>query len=126
MHNKETAGSWQNKNHHTCMDTVHVPNLPPLFPATNWLRFWKHSSCKSITEVPLINAAIVLTSPGAIIGFLNVIHLSVCYIKTMFKRLDSVLILRQKPTQLAQIDRASSYLWTPEPTQLRKYKQNTT
>jgi hypothetical protein len=74
----------------------------------------------------MINAATVLTSPNAIIGFLDIIHRPVCYLKTTIQRLDSGCTLRQKSTQLGPIDNASSYLWTPEPTQDRIYKQSTT
>jgi hypothetical protein len=69
----------------------------------------------------MINSATVLTSPSAIIGFLDIIHYSVCYLKSMIQRLDSGSILRQKkPTQLGPVDRASSYLWTLEPTEDRQ------
>jgi hypothetical protein len=44
----------------------------------------------------------------------------------MFQRLDLSPPSGEEPTQVGSIERASPYLWTPEPTQGRIYEPNTT
>jgi hypothetical protein len=56
--------------------------------------------------------------------FLDIIHRPDLYLKIIFRRLNSVSVIRLKTTQLGLIGRASSYFRTREPAQDRIYRPN--